>query len=258
MIGGLVSGSRVTFVGDAMAAVVQGVIEVRTLIGQPPVIVGGLAVLSRLSSPYRATVDLDVVDRLVGGVPHLEVLRAADGAKPVEPAAVLLPTLYGAVKVDVLEVRQAELDQPSDDPGDRLHASAHAWANDTATDLTIEVIRTNGEHVEVITPVAESGPLIAMKLQAVMNRSADKHGTDLLDIVRLIFDEATRPTALAQIRAVDAAVAYDIGLHVDLWFVRRRQETLDWIRKAAGADVTLDDLDLVAELLNAAAQRGSG
>jgi hypothetical protein len=256
MIGGLVSGSRVTFVGDAMAAVVQGVIEVRTLIGQPPVIVGGLAVLSRLSSPYRATVDLDVVDRLVGGVPHLEVLRAADGAKPVEPAAVLLPTPYGAVKVDVLEVRQAELDQPSDDPGDRLHASAHAWANDTATDLTIEVIRTNGEHVEVITPVAESGPLIAMKLQAVMNRSADKHGTDLLDIVRLAFDEATRPASLAQIRAVDAAVAYDIALHVDLWFVRRRQETLHWIRNAAGADVTLDDLDLVAELLNAAAQRG--
>ncbi|GAA4606170.1 hypothetical protein GCM10023195_21940 [Actinoallomurus liliacearum] len=189
-------------------------------------------------------------------MPHLEVLRAADGAKPVEPAAVLLPTPYGAVKVDVLEVRQAELDQPSDDPGDRLHASAHAWANDTATDLTIEVIRTNGERVEVITPVAESGPLIAMKLQAVMNRSADKHGTDLLDIVRLTFDEATRPASLAQIRAVDAAVAYDIALHVDLWFVRRRQETLHWIRNAAGADVTFDDLDLVAELLNAAAQRG--
>ncbi|WP_345429144.1 hypothetical protein [Actinoallomurus vinaceus] len=140
--------------GDAMAAVVQGVIEVRTLI------VGGLAVLSRLSSPYRATVDLDVVDRLVGGVPHLEVLRAADGAKPVEPAAVLLPTPY------------------------------------------------------------------------------------------------VRPASLAQIRAVDAAVAYDIALHVDLWFVRRRPETLHWIRNAAGADVTLDDLDLVAELLNAAAQRG--
>ncbi|MCO5967992.1 hypothetical protein [Actinoallomurus soli] len=159
------------------------------------------------------------------------------------------------MKVDVLEVRQAELDQPSDDPGDRLHASAHAWANDTATDLTIEVIRTNGEHVEVITPVAESGPLIAMKLQAVENRSAGEQGTDLLDIVRLIFDEATRPAVLAQIRAVDAAVAYDIALHVDRWFVHGRKETLHWIRNAAGADVTLDDLDLIAESLNAAAQR---
>jgi hypothetical protein len=30
----------VTFIGDAMAAVVQGVEEVRTLIGQPPAVVG--------------------------------------------------------------------------------------------------------------------------------------------------------------------------------------------------------------------------
>ena len=115
-MGGPVSGNRVTFVGDAMVSVVQGVIEVSALIGHPPVIVGGLALLSRLSSPYRATVDLDVVDRLLGEVPQLEVLRAADGAEPVEPSAVLLPTAYGPVKVDVLEVRQVELDQPSNDP----------------------------------------------------------------------------------------------------------------------------------------------
>ncbi|WP_462187305.1 MULTISPECIES: hypothetical protein [unclassified Frankia] len=57
--------------------------------------------------------------------------------------------------MDVLEVRQVELDQPSDDPGDRLHASAHAWANDTATETAIEVIRSVGDRVEVRTPVAE-------------------------------------------------------------------------------------------------------
>ncbi|MFI5493217.1 hypothetical protein [Actinoplanes sp. NPDC051859] len=140
-----------------MAAVVQGVIEVRALIGQSPVVVGGVAVLSRLSNPYRATIDLDVVDRLHGEVPQLEVLRAAAGAEPIQPAAVLLPTPYGPVKV-VLEVRQSELDVPSDDPGDRLHAAAHAWANDTATDVTLEVIRANGERREVARLVAEPGP----------------------------------------------------------------------------------------------------
>ena len=256
MIGGPVSGSRhVVFVGDAMAAVAAGVIEVRALIGQAPVIVGGLAVLSRLSNPYRATVDLDLVDRLLGRLPQLEVLRAADGAEPVEPAAVLLPTRYGAVKVDVLEIRQVELDHPSDDPGDRLHASAHAWANDTATDITIEVIRTNGDRVAVTTPVAEPGPLIAMKLQAVMNRSADKQGTDLLDIVHLMLDETTRPAALAQIRSADAATAQDIALHVDLWFTRKRPQSLQRIRAVGGRDITTDDLDLVAELLTDATQR---
>ena len=69
------SGKRVTLIGDAMAAVVQGVEEVRTLIGRPPVVVGGLAVVCRLSNPYRATTDLDVVDRLLGEVPQLQVLR---------------------------------------------------------------------------------------------------------------------------------------------------------------------------------------
>lgn len=250
------SGSgAVTLVGDSMASIVQGVIEVRRLIGQPPVIVGGLAVLARLSNQYRATIDLDLVDRLRGDLPQLEVLRAAEGSEPVEPAAVLLPTRYGAVKVDVLEVRQIEIDRPSDDPGDRLHASAHAWASDTATDLSIEVLRTDGELVGVVTPVAEPGPLIAMKLQAIMNRSVGKQGTDLLDIVSLAFDEVTRPVALSQIGSVDAAVARDIALHVDLWFVRKRRQSLRWIHNADGVEVTRDDLDLVAELLNAAAQR---
>lgn len=249
------SGDRVTLMGDAMASIAQGVIEVRDLLGQPPVVVGGLAVLSRLSTPYRATVDLDVVDRLLGAVPQLEILRSAEGAVAEEPAAVLLPTAYGPVKVDVLEVRQVELDLPSDEPGDRLHASAHAWANDSATDLTIEVVLSDGTHVEVTTPVAEPGPLIAMKLQAVMNRSVAKQGTDLQDILRLTFDEQTRPVALAQIGAVGDDVARDIAFHVDHWFVSKQPQALRWIRQSGGDDVTADDLELVAELLGAAAER---
>lgn len=57
-------GERLTFVGEAMATIVQGIAEVRSVIGQPPVVVGGLAVLCRPSGPYRAKTDLDVVDRL--------------------------------------------------------------------------------------------------------------------------------------------------------------------------------------------------
>lgn len=106
------SGERVIFVGEAMATIVQGIAEVRSVIGQPPVVVGGLAVLCRLSSPYRATTDLDVVDRRRSATPHLQVLRAVSGAEPVEPAAVLLPTAFGPVKVDVLEVCQVEIDHP--------------------------------------------------------------------------------------------------------------------------------------------------
>jgi hypothetical protein len=245
----------VTFLGDAMAAVVQGVEEVRSLIGQPPVVVGGLAVMCRLAVPYRATTDLDIVDRLRGEAPQLQVLRAARGAEPAEPAAVLLPTAYGQVKVDVLEVRQVEIDQPSDDPGDRLHASAHAWASDTATNVTIEIVTSASGSVEVTTPVAEPGPLIAMKLQAIMNRATAKQGTDLQDIARLTLDQQARPPALAQLSACDTSIAADIALHVDLWLVRRRTQALRWIHDAGGTDVTPDDLDLVAELLLTACER---
>ena len=141
--------------------------------------------MCRLSRPYRATTGLDVVDRLRGDIPQLQVLRSAQGAEPVDPTSVLLPTVYGKVKVDVLVVRQVEIDEPSDDPGDRLHASAHAWASDTATEVAIAVASSNGPPVEVSTLVAEPGPLVAMKLQAIMNRATAKQGTDLQDIARL-------------------------------------------------------------------------
>ena len=108
------------------------------------------------------------------------------------------------------------------------------------------------------TPVAEPGPLIAMKLQAVMDRPAEKQGTDLLDIVRLVFDEATRPAALAQLGEVDSAIGRDIALHVERWFVNHQALSLRRIHDVEGADVTTDDLDLVAELLADAVQRKDG
>lgn len=250
------SGNNIVFLGQAMTTVVHGVSAVTDILGHPPVIVGGLAVLTRLSRPYRATVDLDVVDRGNGAIPQLEILRAADGAVPIEPAAVLVHTMHGPVKVDVLAVRQAELDHPSDDPGDRLHAAAHAWAHDTATEVTITAIRAPAEPPLTVTArVAEPGPLIAMKLQAIMNRSQSKQGTDLLDIVQLTLDDATRQPAIDQIATIDHAVAQDISIHVHLWLTERRNKTLKSIHAVGGNDITTDDLELVAEILTDAARR---
>jgi hypothetical protein len=247
-----VSGSRAEFVGDGMAAVVQAVDDVRELIGQPPVVVGGLAVLCRLSRPHRATTDLDLVDRLRGQDSQLQVLRAAEGARSAEPAAVLLPTRYGEVRVDVLEVRQRDLEEPSDDPGDRLHATAHAWAFDTATRVELVARRFDGVLVRSSARVAEPGPLVAMKLQAVMDRGSAKQATDLLDIVRLTLDPDARDRMLIQLSESDRSMARDIALHVDLWLTKNRAQSLRWIQSTASEDVTLDDLELVGELLSGA------
>lgn len=231
-----------------MAAIIEALEHVTFLTDETPVVIGGLAVLSRLSVPYRATTDLDVVDRL-RGASQLQLLRRQAGATPIEPAAVELPTSLGNVKIDVLEVRQIELDEPSDNPGDRLHASSHAWAYDTATDLRVTVTSSESAVRRVTARFAEPGPLIAMKLQALMDRTTAKQGTDLQDIVRLILDEETRPVAMEQLSTCDQSMASDIAQHVQLWLVQRRLQVLGSVRATGGADIGLDDVDLVAELL---------
>lgn len=240
----------VILAGEKTAAIVEAAAEVERLLGEPPVIVGGIAVLSRLTTAHRATSDLDVVDRRHGDALQLEILRAAPGAEVEEPAAVLLPTKYGAVKVDVIEVRQIELDEPSDNPGDRLHAASHAWAHDTASAVTLQVQRPREDSAEVTARMAEPGPLVAMKLQAIEDRGADKQGTDLLDVVRLVTDPVAGPVARRQIKECADDMAADIDWHVARWFDQQRPNTLRWIRATGNADVEEDDLSLVSELLH--------
>lgn len=253
------SGDTVVFVGDQMAAIIEALAQVSETTGDVPVVIGGLAVLSRLSTPYRATTDLDVVDRLRGGEPHLSILRRVPAARDdvTTPAAVFLPTSFGEVKVDVIEVRQIELDEPSDIAGDRLHASSHAWAHECATAMTLSAHAGDGRTLSAVVLVAEPGPLIAMKLQALEDRSFDKMGTDLQDIVRLTFDEATRSAALDQLSLTPASLADDIREHVGRWLVDRRVDALRYIQQTGGSDITPDDIDLAAELLLDALGRSS-
>ena len=74
-------------------------------------------------------------------------------------------------------------------------------------------------------------------------------------IARLILDEQVRPAALAQLGSCDTSTAADIALHADLWLVERRRHALRLIHDAGGTDLTLDDLDLMAELLLGACAR---
>lgn len=250
---GNVSGEPVHFIGRGMATVVFGIREVQDRLDESPVVVGGLAVLSRLSQPYRATTDLDLVDRGRSTTPILEVLRAHPDTTPEEPAAVELPTALGRVRVDVLEVRQIELDDPSSDPGDRLHASSHAWAHETATPVRVVAVFSGGDPVSATVRMAEPGPLVAMKLQALMDRTEDKRGTDLLDLTHLILDRATRRVALEQISAAPEPLRRDLALHVQFWLQERAQSSLNAIHRVGGIEISDVDLDLVAELLMSSA-----
>ncbi len=120
-----------------MSAIAQAIPIAARATGRPVVVVGELAVLCRLSRPYRATTDLDTVSRLEEGqTGQLELLVAA-GATLSGPSGVKLATVLGPVQIDVLQVTDADFDPLPDDPTDRLHVLSHAWAAETATLMTL-------------------------------------------------------------------------------------------------------------------------
>jgi hypothetical protein len=107
-----------------------------------------------------------------------------------------------------------------------------------------------GVYRQAVTNVAEPGPLIAMKLQSVMNRPTAKEGTDLLDIVRLTLDLATRATAVAQLRQLSPTIAGDVTSLVRHWFVNNRERSIRRIQAVTeGADIDDAALDVVTALL---------
>lgn len=262
---------HVLLVGNETLRLVQAIGVVADIIGETPTIVGGVAVLCREHRAHRATSDLDTLsygdhrstrdldalDRSEARAPSvLELLRASPGAEPVEPAAATVITPSGAVRVDVIDVIDSPDSPDIEDPTDRLYEMAHAWAYRTATELRIDVLASGRQSMaSAVARVAEPGPLIAMKLQAVLLRSRAKEGTDLLDIVTILLDPVARDVALAQLAGCDPVIAADAALHAHRWFVQQLDRTLRLIRAAGGPAIGREEIALVADLLGAATRR---
>jgi hypothetical protein len=232
-----------------MTRLVSAIPVIAEQTGRAVVLVGGLAVMCRLSTPYRVTTDLDTVDRRTAKEhSQLELLVAA-GATPSGPCGAVVRTPYGDVQVDVLEVTEAQIDDLPDDPTDRLHVQSHAWAAATASGLALSV-----EGLEPLTVrVSEPGPIIAMKLQSIMNRGSAKEGTDLLDIVRITLDRDCGPVSRDQLETAGSRLRADALLHARRWFDQSADRSLRRIRAVSeGGDVEIDDVQLVGDLLVAA------
>jgi hypothetical protein len=248
----------VDLAGSSMLAIVQAIPELETRTGRKAIVIGGLAVLCRLGIAYRATGDLDTANRRFAREPaQLDVLLQQDGVTQAGPAGVWIPTPAGMVQVDVIEVTDSELSHLPEDETDRLAVLSHAWAIETATALRIRAASPlENARTEVVVRVAEPGPLIAMKLQSIMNRPVEKERTDLLDIVQLTLDRTAGPSARTQLGQADAQLAADARLHAYRWFVDRRDQTLRLIRELPeGANIDADTVQLVSELLLAELDR---
>lgn len=262
---------HVLLVGNETLRLVEAIGVVADIIGETPTIVGGVAVLCRVHRAHRATSDLDTLsyrdhrstrdldtlDKSAARAPSvLELLRASPGAEPLEPAAATVITPSGAVRVDVIDVIDAPDSPDIEDPTDRLYEMAHAWAYRTATELRIDVLGSDRQSmVSAVARVAEPGPLVAMKLQAVLLRSTAKEGTDLLDIVTILLDPVARDVALAQLAECDPVIAADAAIHAHRWFVEQVDRTLRLIRAAGGPEIGREEIALVSDLLRASTRR---
>lgn len=141
------------------------------------VLVGGLAVLHRLGTAHRATVDVDTV---------------TDG-----PITVVSGTVIDGYPVDVIDTYAVDAASLPDDATSRLFVVAHRWAFDTGEDL---------DGMRVATVAA----LVATKAAALANprRSAAKRESDTFDLWRLLETEPDMhgaPFDLDQL--VDAVIA---------------------------------------------------
>ena len=157
-------------------------------------LIGGLAVMCRVGTPHRATVDLDAVAR------DLPLVHEAIARIAVTAPGGGQYTFADDFDLDVIDVAPSstreliDLLLGHDEPlGDLdLNMIAHTWAHDTATPLDVVAVEDGTGEVLARADgrlVASPVGLVAMKATTVPLRASsrpEKRASDLYDLGRLI------------------------------------------------------------------------
>ncbi|NLV55937.1 MAG: nucleotidyl transferase AbiEii/AbiGii toxin family protein [Acidimicrobiales bacterium] len=225
-------------------------------------LIGGLAVMCRVGSPHRATVDLDALarglDRYHATLSRLAV--TADGGGQYRFA--------GDLDLDVIDVAPspaADLATEMEALGPvtdlEINVIAHAWAHDTATPLDIVAVdeATGARLAEARDRlVASAAGIVAMKASTVPLRASskpEKRASDLYDLGRLLVDGGLGPGALD---ALPAAAREPIVARITGWFVTGagRDRTYREVRRFDEPPLDLDAAaDAVERVLGATADQ---
>ena len=232
--------------------------EVETLASLPPELrlIGGLAVMCRVGTPHRTTVDLDAVARDLPRV-HAAIARLAlisSGGGQYRMA--------GDLELDVIDVATmstealvAELGaggQPMTDL--ELNVVAHCWAHDAASALDIAAVDDETGAVLARADhryVASAEGIVAMKVTTVPLRAssrAEKKASDLYDLGRVLVDGGMARGALCTLPPPLAEV---VAARLVAWFVdgTGRDRTYRVVRQFEEPRLDLDSVaDAVRDL----------
>lgn len=164
--------------GETMDAFIGSIAQ---LAPARPVIIGGLAVMSRVGGEHRPTLDIDSAFNNETDTPTTTVL-VADGIATDDDA--IQRVRVGDAIVDVIDTFPIEPDDLPDEPKDRLFVCSHRYAYETATPVDFV-----GDTNRITVDVATVEGLIAMKAHALRfgrpERRRRKRASDLYDVVRL-------------------------------------------------------------------------
>jgi hypothetical protein len=187
-------------------------------------LIGGLAVMCRVGTPHRTTVDLDAVARDLTAV-HPELVRlaltAAGGGQYRFEGDLDLDVIdIAPVPVEELLIELSAAEAALTDL--ELNVVAHTWAHDTATGLDIVAIDdATGERLASAPGrlVATAAGIVAMKATTVPLRASsrpEKRASDLYDLGRLLVAGRLRTEDLT---AMPAAVRHPVVDRLRAWFL---------------------------------------
>lgn len=237
---------RVLLAGETIGGLVRAIAQMSAADLGPYAIVGGVAVAARLGQAHRVTRDVDTVvdqDHLPAAV---AVLRGLPSATP-DPEGAPHRILLEGTKVEVLEVG---LMPGADDLGDlserqRLFVSAHSWALETATPLTVATM--GRDSVQATAPFATPAALVAMKLHAIQDRSGDgqaKRAGDAWDIHQLLSNHNRNGQITEALRTGPEPLRLAVYSAAQRVLVDGAARTRAWLRTGGGAQagVSADEI----------------
>ncbi len=220
-------------------------------------LIGGLAVMCRVGSPHRTTIDLDAVARDLDGL-HDSIARLAVTAQGGGQYR-----FSGDMDLDVIEVAPV----PAIDLVSTLEADPEAatdlevnivaltWAHDHATELDIVAVdELTGEPLATARNrlVASVPGLVAMKASAIPLRAStrpEKRASDFYDLARLLLVDGAGGASLNEMPELLAGA---IAERLRRWFIddAGRDRVFREIRRFDEPSVNLDDVaDAVEDML---------
>ncbi len=231
--------------------------EIELLDKLPPELrlIGGLAVMCRVGTPHRTTMDVDAVARDLPryheAVARLALTAASGGQYH----------FADHLDLDVIDVAPTSSQELADQLAGvgplsdlELNVVAHTWAHDTATPVDIVAVDEDGGARLAAAPgrlVASGAGLVAMKATTVVLRASskpEKRASDLYDLGRLL---VTRSVPSPDVAAMPEVLRQAVVDRLEGWFATDagRDRTYREVRRFDEPRLDLDEAaDAVEEL----------